>query len=100
MTVPSAVEYARRWASTEPENTTPGITLIAADCAGLRFRRSPHDGGAAAHTFLPEAMSIATRPPPAFGSTSSFCPVANSFRKNPMSETAAYIFVLSVADPH
>src|SRR3979409_1124631 len=32
---PSFALYARRWPSSPPESTTPGIAVVAADCAGL-----------------------------------------------------------------
>ena len=40
MTAPVLVAYARRWPSTDPEKTTPGIAVTAADSAaadGYRF---------------------------------------------------------------
>src|SRR5580658_7848047 len=93
ITTPSRAAYALRWPSTDPENTTPGMAVTAADWAGLQLGRSPQDGGAAAHTFLPLRTSKANRPPPLLGSTTSFFPVMNSGLTNPTSESAAYMFV-------
>ena len=42
---PSFVENARRPPSAEPENTTPGITVRAADCAALHPGPLPHNAG-------------------------------------------------------
>src|SRR5438094_8787359 len=36
ITRPSAVECARKCPSRDPEKTTPGMTVTAADCAGLQ----------------------------------------------------------------
>src|SRR5215471_2005403 len=68
ITLPSVVEYARSRPSTAPENTTPGITEIAADCAGLQEGRSPQTAGGAAQTFAPVSTFSAKSPPPALGS--------------------------------
>src|SRR5215470_17481828 len=69
MTAPVAVEYARRCPSTEPENTTPGIAVTAADCAGEQLIRSAAQGdGFALQTILPVFRSMPCRPPPFFGS--------------------------------
>src|SRR5580692_8197902 len=86
--------------STAPENTTPGIAVIAADCAGLQLGRSPHTGGGADQTFLPVAASSANNPPPALGSTSSGFPVVNSLRRKSISLSATYMFFPSLAEPH
>src|SRR5436853_258736 len=58
-TLPSSAEYPRRWPSIEAENTTPGIAVTAADCAGLQ-----PDGafgaqtiGGAYQTLVPNAPS-------------------------------------------
>src|SRR5260370_2404413 len=40
--LPSFVEYARRWPSTEPDNTAPGITDADADCAPVQPRPLLH----------------------------------------------------------
>src|SRR6266481_6479840 len=65
MTAPSVVEYARSAPSTEPEKTTPGITVIAADCAALQPRPLPHFGlgGGAYQTRSPVIRSTACNPP-------------------------------------
>src|SRR6185436_6832433 len=66
--LPSAVEKARRCPSTEPEKTTPGIAVTAADCAGLQRARVPHDAGGVYHTRWPVCRLNANRPPPVLGS--------------------------------
>src|SRR5215468_131637 len=85
---PFVVEYARSAPSTDPENTAPGITVIAADCAPLQFGAGPlHTGGGAGvnHARWPLTRLTACRPP------------GLSRRK---SETAKYAFVASTAGPH
>src|SRR5215510_12348270 len=64
-TLPSAVEYARRAPSLEPEKITPGTTVNAADCATLHPRSVPHaaEGGGAYHARSPVARFTACRPP-------------------------------------
>src|SRR5262249_60928968 len=55
---PSVVEYARTAPSFDGENTTPGMTLTAENCAPLQARLGlPHAGGrrGPAHTALPGA---------------------------------------------
>ena len=57
-----------RWDSSDPENTTPGITVSACDCAAVQFcGPQAHSGFGAGvcHTRLPVAMSMAVRPPSA-----------------------------------
>src|SRR5687767_9068065 len=65
ITSPVAVEYARRAPSNDPENTTPGITVSAADCAALQPRPAAQatGGGAAVHSGAPVATFTACRPP-------------------------------------
>ena len=53
--------------STDPENATPGIALIAADCAGLHRGRFPQPGGGVVQTIRPSSRRSANMPPPAFG---------------------------------
>src|SRR5262249_26522386 len=67
---PVVVEKARKCPSTDPENTTPGIALTAADCAGLQRGRLPHSGAGVYQTRSPSFRRSANMPPPAFGSTS------------------------------
>src|SRR5688572_7685093 len=67
---PFAVEYARMWPSTEPENATPGSAETAADCAGLHRVRVPHPGGGVYHTRSPSLSRSANMPPPCVGSAS------------------------------
>src|SRR5271169_3021566 len=71
-TLPSFVEYARRCPSTDPENTTPGIIVAGAICAGLHPALPLQAGsaGAAYQTFSPVAMLSANNPPPGPGTTS------------------------------
>src|SRR5262245_30789750 len=84
---PSFVEYARSAPSFEPEKTTPGTAVSAADCAALHPRPLPHfaGGGAASHARSPVASATACRPPG---------------RGRVMSETAKYAFAASTAEPH
>src|SRR5215471_18344127 len=98
ITLPSVAEYARRRPSTPPENTAPGITVTAADCAGLQEGRSPQSGGGAAQTLAPVSTFRANRPPPALGSA-TMRPIPDD-RVCEISETAAYMFLPSYADPH
>src|SRR5260370_3959233 len=69
MIFPSLTEYARRCPSLDPENTTPGITVTAADCAGLHGRRSPHPGDGVFQSTSPVVKPTANKPPPACGSS-------------------------------
>ena len=56
-----APSSARRWPSIDPENTTPGIAVTAADCAGLQLaaRRAARRRLARDQTLLPSAMRSA-----------------------------------------
>src|SRR6185436_16581315 len=65
--LPSAVEKARRCPSTEPEKTTPGIAVTAADCAGLQPGLALQAGGAAYQLRVPSSTRSAVRPPPSCG---------------------------------
>src|SRR5262245_1893733 len=104
MTAPVAVEYARRCPSTEPENTTPGIPVTAADCAGEQSVRSAaHGDGLALQTIFPVFKSRAWRPPPLLGSRTDRKPcgrVGSGLLLMPMSEMATKTFSPSDADPH
>src|SRR5215475_9367245 len=63
---PSVDEYARSAPSTDPENTTPGMTVIAADCAPLQFGAGPLHTGAGAgvtHARWPLTRFTAWSPP-------------------------------------
>src|SRR5215471_11951569 len=102
MILPSAVEYARKWPSRELENTTPGIAVTAADCAGLHGRRVPQPGGGVCHMRSPLSTRSANMPPPLVGSTSdtASCPPLIRVLRNSMSDSSAYILRPSVADPH
>src|SRR5580704_2631633 len=62
---PSAVEYARKCPSSPPENTSPGIAVTAADCAGLHPGRSPQPGCGVRQTSSPVSSLRADSPPPA-----------------------------------
>ena len=62
--MPSVVEYARMWPSTDPENAMPGNPDTAADCAGLQRRRVPQSNGGVNHTFSPVWRFNAYMPPP------------------------------------
>src|ERR1044071_3929206 len=63
--LPSVVENARRWPSIAPENTTPGIAVTAAGCAGLQpGRGGAHGVPGATQAFDPSSTSSAVRPPP------------------------------------
>ena len=54
--------------STEPENATPGMSLTAADCAGLQRGQSPQLGAGVDQTGRPLSRRHANIPPPSFGS--------------------------------
>src|SRR5213594_626269 len=56
--LPSSEEYARRWPSSEPEKTTPGIAVTACDCAGLHpgFALAAQTIGGENQTFSPFAI--------------------------------------------
>src|SRR5262245_24148316 len=63
---PSFVEYARTAPSFDGENTTPGMTVIAENCALLHARLGmPHTGGCggASHARAPSVNPTACRPP-------------------------------------
>src|SRR5262249_56643455 len=64
---PSRVEYARSAPSTEPANSTPGMTVIATGWAALQPRpRAPHInsvGGEAIQAAVPEVRFTACTPP-------------------------------------
>jgi hypothetical protein len=55
------------WPSIEPENTKPGITVTAADWAGLHGLRSPQAGGFALQIFSPVDKRRACKPTPRVG---------------------------------
>src|SRR5580704_2755677 len=67
---PSAVEYARKCPSSPPENTSPGIAVTAADCAGLHPGTSPQPGCGVRQTSSPVSSLRAQSPPPALLSMS------------------------------
>src|SRR5579871_4331230 len=102
MIFPSAEEYARRCPSSELENTTPGIAVTAPDCAGLQGRRLPQPGGGVCQIRSPLSTRSAKIPPPLVESTSDTAslPPLTRVLRNSMSESAAYIFRPSVAEPH
>src|SRR5262249_4680318 len=87
--LPSTVEYARRWPSTDPEKTTPGITDAGADCAPVQPRPVVHSslGAGASHTRSPVASFTACSPPASLGADRT-------------SDTGTYAFTSSAADPH
>src|SRR5262245_3239077 len=100
ITLPSTVEYARKWPSTEPEKTAPGTAAAGAESAGLHDVPGvpagllPHALPFAVQATFPSAGLIAYRPPPADESSPRPTPV------NPMSESGAKNLVPSLADPH
>src|SRR6266850_4780439 len=65
MIEPSFVEYPRMPPSAEPENTTPGITVSAADWAVLQPWPVPHNAGRGGvyHTLSPVSSRTACKPP-------------------------------------
>src|SRR5438309_11861609 len=89
MIEPSVVEYARRWPSTDPENTAPGITEAGADCAPLQPRPVLHSslGAGVCQICSPSASLSANRPPASFAAAST-------------SDTGMYAACSSAADPH
>src|SRR6185503_13838792 len=89
MMLPSVVEYARMWPSTDPENTTPGITETGADCAPVQPRPLLHSsfGAGVLQIFSPVASFSAKRPPASFGAART-------------SDTGMYAACSSAADPH
>src|SRR3981189_3314916 len=89
MIVPSVVEYARMWPSTEPENTTPGITETGADCAPVQPRPVLHSsfGAGVCQICSPVASVSAKGPPASFGAAST-------------SDTGIYAACVSAAEPH
>src|SRR5688572_27776030 len=62
---PFTAEYARSAPSFDPENTTPGMTVTAADCAAVQPRPAAQTGfaGAAYQARSPVARLTACRPP-------------------------------------
>ena len=97
-TCPSLVAKARKWPSTDPPNTAPGIAAAGADRAGLHDGLSPHALGRDNQACLPSARRIANIPPP----TSGFRPPRPNCEGclNVMSDSGTYMFVPSLADPH
>src|SRR3954452_8762413 len=91
------------WPSLDPENTTPGIAVTAADCAGLH-----PDGAFAAqgmpgvdHTVRPSEIANAVSPPPTAGSKTKRLVSSGSVGLLLTgSEAAAYTRRPSVAMPH
>src|SRR5215831_13115457 len=74
MILPSLAAYARKWPSSPPENTTPGIAVTAADCAGLQLGLSPQPGCGVFQAMAPVSGFSANRPQPVFGSSSNGTP--------------------------
>src|ERR1700686_2123467 len=100
---PASAAYARKWPSTDPENTTPGMAVSAADCAGLQPGVELHGGGAAYHAFRPSFRSSAVKPPPSVGFNVNRAGSFGSpslFGMRTTSETAAYTWRSSLAIPH
>src|SRR6266851_10064562 len=89
MIAPSFVEYARTWPSIDPENTTPGMTEMGADCAPLQPRPDVQSrcGCGVCQIFSPVVSFNANRPPDSFGGKST-------------SDTGMYAFCSSAAEPH
>src|SRR4029450_6498809 len=78
ITAPVVVEYARRCPSIDPENTTPGIAVTAADWAGEQLVRPSTQGDRLAlQTILPDFRSSACSPPPFSGSRTDRNPSGN-----------------------
>src|SRR3954469_516969 len=69
MMLPSVVEYARRWPSTDPEKTTPGMTDAGADCAPVQPRPVLQSsfGDGVCQICSPVASFSANRPPASLG---------------------------------
>src|SRR5450759_1658871 len=88
MTFPSAVAYARKCPSFEPENTAPEIAETACDWAGLHGVRLAHGAGAVIHVRSPLSARKANMPPPRLAS--GLRPVA-VFAVNLISESATKI---------
>src|SRR5258708_35238098 len=67
ITLPVLVSYARSTPSIAPENTTPGINVTGAICAGVQpyFPRQAGFSGSAYQTFSP-VVSFSANSPPAF----------------------------------
>src|ERR1700688_3226945 len=84
---PSSVEYARNVPSFDPENTTPGITLMAAACAALQRCPALHFGaGGGAYQARSPLLRFTACSPPGAGEK--------------MSDTAKYACSASTAEPH
>src|SRR5215472_3688326 len=88
------------WPSTDPEKTTPGMMVTAADCAGLQNARPSQEGGFAAQILSPVTILIANSPPPLLGSRTRRSPRSNEGLVKEMSELATYILRPSDAEPH
>src|ERR1039458_673529 len=95
------------WPSTPPENTTPGIAVTAADCAGLQPGLT-QPGCGVCQAIPPVSIFSAVRPPPTFGSNSYGTPKTESrpatdpggAARLRTSDSATYTFFASAADPH
>src|SRR3984957_10643176 len=98
---PSSVLNARTCPSSEGENTTPGISVSAADWPGLQPGRGGSHGWLGAyHAFEPSSRCSAVRPPPLAGSNVAPPTGPAVFITPETSETAAYTFCPSLAMPH
>ena len=100
----------RRWRTraggrpSRPENTTPGIAVTAAGCAGLQpGRGGAHGVPGATQTLAPSSTSSAVSPPPCVGDSGALpMPAAPPMLPacRPTSDTAAYTRWPSLAMPH
>src|ERR1700722_13146671 len=69
--LPLSDKKARKCPSSPPENTSPGIALTAADCAGLHPGTSPQKGCGVRQTSSPVSSLRAQSPTPALLSMSN-----------------------------
>src|SRR5579872_5992321 len=95
ITLPSAIAYARKCPSIDPEKTTPGIAVAGAICDGLHPRAVPQAGGGGGvnQAFSPLTIFNANIPPP--GKEPSVCLMAVD-----QSDRGTYINLSSAAAPH
>src|SRR5690242_1651393 len=88
---PSSVLNARRWPSSDGENTTPGIRVSAADWPGLHPGRGGSQGWLGANqAFEPSSRCRAVSPPPFAGSNVAPPTGPEVFMTPEVSFTAAY----------
>src|SRR5579863_8617765 len=98
---PSSVLNARTCPSSDAENTTPGISVSAADWPGLQPGRGGSQGWLGANqAFEPSSRCSAVSPPPFAGSNVAPPTGPTVFITPLVSFTAAYSFCSSLAMPH